>query len=394
MSALMLSLVSSTFNIKENLFKSKSLNSQYFKEQHLVNFKDETTLPHERLNEISAKTRNAPMITKAFNVKGMVPKPVTKGNESKVHEFIEKIIKYSELISNNKKTSADNSISSLLSKVFRKSPQHSKPEDCNHKPGHPSNDNYATVGAVIGPNSLERSARVNWSWDHIFQTIVQIKKPVHKAIMEKFQNDDYKAYGWCGLLATDKWDTYIKESLNENARSAFIAKMTNKEEFPKNASPPYGIFYESMTVTVGKIEKGRRWVDQRHLNEFNTIPIIVKIVLHAKKKNDIIPNVVSDDLNHRMINYICRYIYATKLHNQNTLHPAVEMYLPEVTGEYLNMCMGKYQVIPVSVFLMTLYNACFMFQQDKTDNMLIKALERFNLTPNLDGETFFTTLSK
>jgi hypothetical protein len=30
--------------------------------------------------------------------------------------------------------------------------------------------------------------------------------------------------------------------------------------------------------------------------------------------------------------------------------------------------------------LMTLYNACFMFQQDKTDNMLMKALERFNLT--------------
>jgi hypothetical protein len=44
------------------------------------------------------------------------------------------------------------------------------------------------------------------------------------------------------------------------------------------------------------------------------IPIIVTI-LHAKKKNDIIPNVVSDNLNHQMINYICRYIYATKLHN-------------------------------------------------------------------------------
>jgi hypothetical protein len=95
-----------------------------------------------------------------------------------------------------------------------------------------------------------------------------------------------------------------------------------------------------------------------------------------------------------MINYICRYIYATNLHNQNTLHPAVKMYLPEVTGEYLNTCTGKYQVIPVSVFLMTLYSTCFMFQQDKTDNMLIKALDCFNLIPNLDDETFFTTLSK
>jgi hypothetical protein len=99
-------------------------------------------------------------------------------------------------------------------------------------------------------------------------------------------------------------------------------------------------------------------------------------------------------LNHRMINYICRYIYATKLHNQNTLHPAVEMYLQEVTGKYLKACTGKYQVIPISVFLMTLYNPCFMFQQDKTDNMLIKALECINLTSNLDNETFFKTLSK
>ncbi len=148
----------------------------------------------------------------------------------------------------------------------------------------------------------------------------------------------------------------LKNPLDENASSAFISKMNNREKFPRNTSPPYGIFYESMTVTVGKLDKGRQRVDQRHLNGYNMIPIIVTI-LHAKKKNDIIPNVVSDNLNHQMINFICRYIYATKSYNQNTLHPAVDMYLPEVTGEYLNACAGKYQVIPVSVFLMTLYNA-------------------------------------
>ncbi len=136
------------------------------------------------------------MITKAFHAKGMVPKPVTKGNESTVSEFIEKIIKCSELISDNKKTSADNIISSLLSKVFMKSLQRSKPEDCNHKPGHTSNEDYATIGAVIGPKCSESRARVNWNWDHEFQTIVQIKMQVHKANMKKYQNDDYKAYGW------------------------------------------------------------------------------------------------------------------------------------------------------------------------------------------------------
>jgi hypothetical protein len=120
---LILSLLSSTFNIKENVFKNKLLNSQYFKEQQLVNFKDEVSQPHKHLHEIFAKTRNAPMITSTFHAKDMVPKPVTKGNESTVSDFIEKIIKYSELTTDNKKTSADNSISSFLSKVFKKSLQ-------------------------------------------------------------------------------------------------------------------------------------------------------------------------------------------------------------------------------------------------------------------------------
>jgi hypothetical protein len=185
------------------MFKNKSLNSQYFKDQQLVNYKDEVSQPHKRLNEIFAKTRNAPTITKTFHVKGMVPKLVTKGNESTVPDFIEKIIKYSELISDNKKTSADNSISSLLSKDFRKSLQRSKPEDPNHKPGHASSKHYATIGTVIGPKRLESRARVYWNCNHKFQTIVQIKKQVHKANIEKYQNDDYKAYGWCSLLATD-----------------------------------------------------------------------------------------------------------------------------------------------------------------------------------------------
>jgi hypothetical protein len=53
-----------------------------------------------------------------------------------------------------------------------------------------------------------------------------------------------------------------------------------------------------------------------------------------------------------------------------------------------------HQVIPVAVFIMTLYNACFMFQTDKTDNFTIKALERFDLTPNIDDNAFFKTMSE
>jgi hypothetical protein len=124
------------------------------------------------------------------------------------------------------------------------------------------------------------------------------------------------------------------------------------------------------------------------------IPMIVTI-LHAKKKNDTLSNVVSDELNKNMINYICRYIYGMKGYNNNTLHPAVEFYLPtDVKAQFLNDCVEKYQVLPVTVFLITLYNSCFMFQEKKDDNDLIKALERVNLTPGLDDNTFFSTMSK
>jgi hypothetical protein len=236
--ALILSLLSSTFNIKEDIFKNKSLNFQYFKQQQHVNYKDDVSQPHKRLNEIFAKTRNVPMIASAFITKGMVPKPVTKGNELAVPDFIEKIIKYSELISDNKKTSAGNSISSLLSKVFRKSLQCSNPKDCNHRPGHASDKDYPTLGAAIVPKRLDSLAKVNWNCYHKFQTIVQIKNPVHKAKMEKYQNDDHKAYGGYDLLATDKWNTYIKDPLDEIKRSAFILKMTNKEKFPEREVMP------------------------------------------------------------------------------------------------------------------------------------------------------------
>ena len=90
-----------------------------------------------------------------------------------------------------------------------------------------------------------------------------------------------------------------------------------------------------------------------------------------------------------MINFICRYAFLTRAYNQNSTHPAVAEYLLEVKAEYLNMCKGTYQVIPVAVFIMMLYNACFMFQKDKMDNLMIKALEGFDLTPNIDDNAFF-----
>jgi len=48
----------------------------------------------------------------------------------------------------------------------------------------------------------------------------------------------------------------------------------------------------------------------------------------------------------------------------------------------------------VAVFLMTCYNACFMFQIDKTENLIIDTLERLDLIPNLDNANLLQTFSK
>ncbi len=121
---------------------------------------------------------------------------------------------------------------------------------------------------------------------------------------------------------------------------------------------------------------------------------LIVTILHGKIKNEIPLKIVGDAANKNIINFICWYAFVTKAYNQNSTHPAVAEYLPDVKAEYLNMCKGTYQVTPVVVFLMTMYNACFMYKTNNTNNLLIKALEHFDMTPNLDDNTFFKTMSE
>jgi hypothetical protein len=51
-------------------------------------------------------------------------------------------------------------------------------------------------------------------------------------------------------------------------------------------------------------------------------------------------------------------------------------------------------IIPVTLFLVSLYNAFFRFQHNKTINLLISVLDCFNLGTTVDNDTFMTTISK
>ncbi len=46
------------------------------------------------------------------------------------------------------------------------------------------------------------------------------------------------------------------------------------------------------------------------------------------------------------------------------------------------------------LFLTTIFNACLTYQKDKTMNLLISALNGFDIGVTVQDETFMTTLSK
>jgi hypothetical protein len=196
------------------------------------------------------------MLTKPFNLKGIVPNKVDGAIKvNAAADFTKKLTKYSELISNSKKTSAANSISSFLSKTLDQAQQMSTSEECN------SNTHR--------PNLF-----------HNYTIQVQVKKEVHeKNVMEGKQND-FDVYKFCDLLHTKEWEEYCKNPLSDKFKIDFLDKMTKQSDYNLsklskeekkvkiNNYPSFGIKWDSMTLDVGDIKGGNRQVDPRHYNGY------------------------------------------------------------------------------------------------------------------------------
>ncbi len=60
--------------------------------------------------------------------------------------------------------------------------------------------------------------------------------------------------------------------------------------------------------------------------------------------------------------------------------------------KFLQGCLGYYRIIPVTLFLTSLFNACMTYQEDKTTNLLISALNRFDIGATIHDEIFMNTL--
>jgi hypothetical protein len=219
------------------------------------------------------------MLTEPFNLRVIIPKKVEGAiSINAVAKFTNEITKYSELISNSKKTSAENRTSSLLSKTLHHDQQMSTLDKHNM--------------TTIRPNLF-----------HTYKFQVQVKREVHmKNIKEN--NDNFVVYTYCEPLHTTKWDEFIKNPLNDKAKRDFLDEMTKRSKYTLselteeekkikiNIYPPYGILWEGMTSDVGGNKGGVRKVDLRFYNGYQMLPSIVTI-LHAKIKNEIPSKIVA-----------------------------------------------------------------------------------------------------
>jgi hypothetical protein len=66
--------------------------------------------------------------------------------------------------------------------------------------------------------------------------------------------------------------------------------------------------------------------------------------------------------------------------------------------QYLSSCEGEFEILPVTVLLVSMYNACYTFQPttDKRENLLTLALEKLELGSRgaITEKAFVRTLSK
>jgi hypothetical protein len=128
----LITLLFAVFDTTTNIIKFNTLSVDYFKQHQLLNFKSVNETPHEHLNKIFEREISAPMLTEPFPIKCIIPHKVEGvPPQGSVGKFTRQLCKYSELISDIKKTSAANSSFSLLSKALKNELNLCNREDCN-----------------------------------------------------------------------------------------------------------------------------------------------------------------------------------------------------------------------------------------------------------------------
>jgi hypothetical protein len=199
------------------------------------------------------------------------------------------------------------------------------------------------------------------------------------------------------LLSSDKYTNYVKDPFNREKTMTYL-----RETLPRSrvkgtkgdtSFPPYDITYESRTYDIGLLEKQVLLINFRH---YNAYLLMQRLVYHlsTKLKNDVIHNCIGQNKEVKQIKFLSRYGYATRANPYCKIHGAYGKYTNMHNMAYTNKCDNWNRIIPVTMFLVVLFNACFMYKPTADTNLLITALDRYDYGMSLTNDMFMNTLSK
>jgi len=135
-----------------------------------------------------------------------------------------------------------------------------------------------------------------------------------------------------------------------------------------------------MTVDVGRFDPfgnkdlKRRYIDARHYNMYVIMPKMVYLLSSTLMKAALHKQ-LGEQHEMKIINFISRFGYGTRPGPFLTLHGAYTKYTNLTNMRYINKCDGKDCIIPVTVFLVMLFNACCTYQKGKESLMRVTALD-------------------
>ncbi len=381
--AVVAGLVCSKFNHSTNELKPGSLTLDDFRNEGVLkSFKDPGITVAEHLDMIMTKKIDAPMFHNGFHLSAFIPKfqgkTLDEINRDDAGKLIDAARMHSEWISEFKLASATKTLSKNIAIWLETTLHHSTRDTRNNRNYRPKVD--AEGASVILPQ------------------IDTKQKAVQKAMDKMKQADDAVFYGCPSCITSGVWDAYIKNPFDMGARKAWVKSIalpcTDANKVTE-MTPPYRITYESVTTDVGLLESrnGPRKVDARMYNGYLIIPGLVYHLL-SKMRNVRVNTLLGNDYAVKVINFIARYGNYTRKSPYVTIHGAYSIYIEMTDPNWVNACTGDNQVIPVTLFLVVLYNACFMFHDANDTNLLIMALDTFDLGANVGQEKFITTFSE
>ena len=367
---ILISLTCSKFDYEDNNLTHNSLKNVHFKHAGVPHFKECKLSPISVLNSIIKKEYDAPMLKNLMQVQVLYPKNKTVNIASAMKNLRE----MSQWISTNKKISAEPTISKRIS------------EDLSQ---------ILTLSRASDRNSL----RPKFNKETIvYQTDMDLKSFEKKCTAE----GEKCAAGFPDMLTSEEYSNYIKDPFNIEITRALLLKKSPQETYTGHRAggrhlPPYGISFKSLTEDVGVFDGKMRKIDVRHFNAYIIVPRIV-YTLSAKLKKEPLHNLLGKTDEVQLIKFITRYGYATRGQPFCKLHCAYEKYTNNINSvNFVNNCDDWHRIIPVTVFLVMLFNACLMYQPNEPDNgknLLITALQGFDYGISFTDETFMNTLSK